>query len=130
MLWFKGTLDLRRPQHHLAPAAFAAQLRDIHRLRFRSLSLNETAPRLLQRAVDIAVAAGFRRCVVLDGSGPACWEAVDFGPLTPVVYVSDEIDAHGPERAEAHRRRLAEARAAGLPSMASVMRAETGAALH
>jgi hypothetical protein len=67
MLWYLGTLDCRRHQHYVRPAVFEAQLRDIYATGFRSVSLFETDPVKLQRAVDTAQRVGFRRAVVLGG---------------------------------------------------------------
>lgn len=120
MLWYLGTLDCRRHQHYVAPALFEAQLRDIHAAGFRSLSLFETDSSTLQQAVDVARAVGFES-VVLAGRDPGCWERVDFGGLEPVVYASDELDAHGDARIADHAARVRAARVQGMRSMSSLL---------
>ncbi len=121
MLWYRGTLNCHHPQHYVSPRAFEAQLKDIYAHGFRSISLWETDPALLQKAVDIAQRAGFRNFVVLDGHNRQLWSQVNFGRLTPIAYVSDELDGNGIEGMEAHMARFQSARAAGASTMASVV---------
>ncbi len=125
MLWYRGTLNCHDDQHYVAPRVLQAQLRDIRQHGFRSLSLFETNPRLLQDAVDMAQAAGFCGDVVLDGFSDRLWSAVDFGRLKPIAYVSDEIDSHGPERVELHIAAIGEAKNAGARTMASIVNRRT-----
>src|SRR5205085_1653226 len=86
-IWYKGTLDCRRPQHYLSEDMFRAQLQDIYDHGFRSLSLNEFEPEQLQRALNIAVSIGFNRHVVLTATYPERFLKIDFKGLTPFYYL-------------------------------------------
>jgi hypothetical protein len=94
-IWYKGTLDCRRPQHFVSARAFQAQLQDIYDHGFRSISLNEHEPAHLQSAIDVAAAVGFRNEVVLTAPYPERFARVNFRGLSPMYYVSDEIDIRG-----------------------------------
>lgn len=94
-LWFRGTLDPYVPQHHLRPAAFRAQLRDIRDHGFQSVSLQEFRPDLLQRGLDMASDVGFRRHIVLPAHAAGWVETLDFHGMSPLFYVSDEMDRRG-----------------------------------
>lgn len=94
-IWFKGTLDCNQPQHYLDEKRFRVQLQDIYNHGFRSISLNEYNSDKLQRAVDIAASIGFNRNILLTALYPARFSKVNFRQLTPIYYISDEMDARG-----------------------------------
>ena len=120
MLWYRGTLNCHHPQHYVSAAILEVQLRDIYRHGFRSISLWETDPAQMQRAVDIAQTAGFHGNVMLDSYSEHMWSKVDFGRLTPVAYVSDKLDAAPASEIDGHIARFDSAHAAGVVTMASV----------
>jgi hypothetical protein len=120
-LWYRGTLDCRRPRYYLSEALFRAQLQDIQAHGFRTISLGEGDPALLQRAVDIAHATGFRGRVVLTGPFPPRLDAVDFHGLQPVFYISDEMDSRGPASVAAHVTNWCEAKRQGVPTMCALV---------
>src|SRR4029434_4352015 len=96
-LWYRGTLDCRRPRHYVSESTMRAQLEDIRTHGFRTISLGEADPRLLPRAVDIAHAVGFRGRVLVGDPSPPRLDAVDFRGLRPCVYVSDKLDLRDAE---------------------------------
>lgn len=100
-IWYKGTLDCVLSQHHVSRALFTAQLRDIFAHGFTSFSLHESCPRFLQKALDLAHEIGFCRNVVLSIC-PQKVATIDFHDMTPVFYLSDEIDMRGEKLARAH----------------------------
>jgi len=120
MLWFKGSLDCRRNQHFLRVDLFEAQLRDIYDHGFRTISLNESDRDLLRQALSIARSVGFHRVVLsepfVDEIDPA-----DFAPMMPVYYLSDELDARGPETINHHIANWREARRRESPTMISLL---------
>ncbi len=122
LLWYKGTLDCNRPQHYLREERFRAQLQDAYDHGFRSLSLNEHEPELLQRAVDIAHDVGFKRNVLLTAIYPERFASVDFKQLTPIYYVSDEMDVRGSYIIRNHVENWRRVKAAGGLTMASLIR--------
>lgn len=93
MLWYRGTLNCHHPHHYVSRKNFTAQLSDIYRHGFRSISFWETDKKRMQQAIDIAHDAGFAGNLVLDAYREDVWSNVDFRGLTPVVYVADEPDA-------------------------------------
>lgn len=125
MIWYRGTLNCHHPHHYVPRQIFTRQLADIHRHGFRSISLWETDAVLMQQAVDIANAAGFSGNVVLDGYREDVWSNVDFGKLTPVVYVSDEPESYSADQFHTHVSRFRQAREKQLPAMASLLQWNT-----
>lgn len=125
MIWYRGTLNCHHPHHYVPRQIFARQLADIHLHGFRSISLWETDSVLMQQAVDIANDAGFSGNVVLDGYREDVWSNVDFGKLTPVVYVSDEPESHSADQFHSHMNRFRQAREKQLPAMASLLQWNT-----
>jgi hypothetical protein len=120
-IWYKGTLDCRAPQHYVPPPLLRAQLQDIYDHGFSSLSLNETDPARLQQAVNIADGVGFKRNIVVTVSHPDRFKEVDFKRLTPVYYVSDEMDVHGADAIRDHVASWRRVNAGGGRSMASLV---------
>ena len=120
-LWYRGSLDCRRPRYYLSEALFRAQLEDIQAHGFRTISLGESDPALLQCAVDIAHATGFRGRVVLTDPFPPRLDAVDFHGLQPVLYISDEMDSRGPAAVAAHVANAREAKRRGVPTMCALV---------
>jgi hypothetical protein len=120
-LWYRGTLDCRRPRYHVSEALFRAQLEDIQAHGFRTISLGESDPELLQRAIDIAHSTGFRARVVLTDPFPARLDAVDFRGLQPILYISDEMDVRGPAAVAAHVANAREAKRRGVPTMCALV---------
>jgi hypothetical protein len=120
-IWYKGTLDCSRPRHYLAEATFRAQLQDIYDHGFRSLSLNEYSATYLQRAVRIAEEVGFDGHALITPPYPRGFTRVKFKKLTPVFYVSDEIDVRGEPFIESHIENSRHARLLGVPMMSSLV---------
>jgi len=120
-IWFKGTLDCNWPQHFLSEQSFRAQLQDIYAHGFRSISLNEHNTDLLQRAVDIADDIGFNREIVLTAPYPARFSKIDFRNLTPIYYVSDEVDVRGDSYISSHIEQWHRIKHAGGQTMASLV---------
>ena len=121
LLFYKGTLNCRLPRHHVSEATFTAQLQDIHDHGFTSLSLTEDRPRLLQRALDVAHAIGFRRNILLVSPFPRDLSRIDFHGMTPIYYISDEPDVHGAAFMAALVRDWHVAKRSGALSMASLL---------
>jgi hypothetical protein len=119
-LWYRGTLDCRRPRHYVSESTMRAQLEDIRTHGFRTISLGEADPRLLQRAVDIAHAVGFRGRVVVGDPFPPRLDAVDFRGLRPCVYVSDKLDLRDAEAVASHVAHSRAARRYGFETMCTV----------
>lgn len=120
-LWYRGTLDCRRPRYYVSESLLRAQLEDIRAHGFRTISLGEGDPVLLQRALDIAHAAGFRARLVLTDPLPPRLDTVDFHGLQPVLYVSDEMDSRGPAAVAAHVAKSRNAAQRGLPTMCALV---------
>ena len=120
MLWYRGTLDCRRPRHYVSESTMRAQLEDIRTHGFRTISLGEGDPRLLQRAVDIAHSVGFRGRVVVGDPFPPRLDAVDFRGLRPCIYVSDKMDLRGAEAVASHVAHSRAARRNGFETMCTV----------
>lgn len=120
-IWYKGTLDCGWPQHHVQEEIFRAQLADIYDHGFRSLSLNEHEPEYLQRALNIAHSIGFKHNVLLTAPYPERFSKIDFHQLTPIYYVSDEIDARGESWIRDHVKKWHEVKRAGGQTMSSLM---------
>lgn len=120
-IWYKGTLDCRFKQHYLPTTVFRAQLQDIYDHGFRSLSLNESDPKRLQQAVDIAQSIGFNRNVLLSIPRPATFQNVDFKGMTPIYYISDEIDVHDSTFVRSHVENWREAHKAHALTMCSLV---------
>jgi len=121
LLWFRGTLDPFVPQHYLRPAAFRAQLRDIREHGFQSLSLHEYRPSRLQRALDMASEAGFRRHVILPPHAAAWLKTLRFHGMSPLFYVSDEMDRRGEPAVASHITNSRLAREQGGRTMISLL---------
>lgn len=120
-MWFRGTLDCRRPRFYLPEPLYRIHLEDIWAHGFRTVSLSESDPALLQRAVDIAHAAGFRGRIVLSDALPPRLDGIDFRGMQPVFYVSDEIDLRGEAAVAAHVANVREAQQRGLPTMCALV---------
>ena len=121
-LWYKGTLDCRRPQHYVSPEVMRAQLQDIYDHGFTSLSLIEAAPEFLQHAIDIANEIGFQRNVLLEGPFDHRYRRLKFGNLRPIYYLSDKLDMpRFAFTARHHFRNWKYARAARGATMCSLM---------
>lgn len=130
LLWYKGTLDCRFPQHYVSEPTFKAQLRDIYDHGFRGISLNERDPRLLRRALAIARDVGFRGNVILTAPYAEGISREEFGGLTPLYYVSDELDARGPTAVSQHVANWRAARQATGRTMASLLRHSSSRRFH
>lgn len=120
LLWYKGTLDWRFPQHYVCEREFREQLKDIYAHGFRSVSISESREKLAQKAIAMVEAAGFRTVVLL----PPFPEAIDslvFESARPVFYVSDEMDAQSPPPIAAHVRWWTKAKALGRDTMCSLL---------
>jgi len=124
-LWYKGTLDCRFPQHYVSPRVFEAQLSDIYAHGFRSISLNEPRAESRRRALEIAKRVGFRRNVILTEPFDEALDPDEYAPLTPVYYLSDELDARGPATVAHHVANWREAKKAGAKSMISLINASS-----
>ncbi len=120
-IWYKGTLDCRWPQHYVPEEIFRAHLADIYDHGFRSISLNEHEPQYLQKALNIAHSIGFNRNVLLTAPYPERFSKIDFHQLTPIYYVSDEIDARGESWIRDHVKKWHEVKRAGGLTMSSLM---------
>jgi hypothetical protein len=120
-MWFKGTLDCNRPQHYLNTERFRAQLQDIYNHGFRSLSFNEYDSDQLQSAVDIADSIGFNRNILLTAPYPARFSKVNFRQLTPIYYISDEIDARSEAFTRDHIEQWHRIKNGGGQTMASLV---------
>ena len=124
-LWYKGTLDCELPQHYVSESVFEAQLRDIYAHGFQSISLNEPRAEYRRRALEIAKRVGFRRNVVLSEPFDEALEAEAYAPLTPVYYLSDELDARGPSAVDHHVANWRDAKKAGARTMISLINASS-----
>jgi hypothetical protein len=120
-IWYKGTLDCHRVQNYVTEEIFRAQLQDVYDTGFRSISINESNTELLQKAINIADSIGFRRNVVLTASTPDALTRIDFRQLTPVYYVSDEIDARDDDAVGRHVDKWTTAQRAQARTMASLV---------
>lgn len=94
MIWYKGTIDWRNTQHYVSPDTLKLQLRDIYEHGFRSLSMQESEFGNAQQVIDIAEEIGFDRHILLHPPFPPSLTQLRFSKLTPVFYLSDEIDLH------------------------------------
>ena len=121
-IWYKGTLDCNRPQHYLRAEVFQAQLQDVYQHGFRSISLNEDKPERLQQAVDIASSIGFNRNVVLTAPYPERFSNINFRNLTPLYYISDELDVGEDSRILDHIEKWQRIKSAGYLTMSSLVR--------
>ncbi len=92
LIWYRGKLDWRDPQHFVGEENFRAQLRDIRAHGFTSVSISETDRTLAQRAIELVEEAGFNRSLVFLPPFPGDPHTLKFTSVTPVVYLSDEID--------------------------------------
>lgn len=119
-LWYRATLDCRRPRNHVSATLMAHQLRDIRAHGFTSVSLSEDDPTLLQQAVDIAYDAGFRRNLILCAPFPPAAQRIDFRGLTPIYFISDEADHRGEPAVRQHVANWRLARERGVPTMCSL----------
>lgn len=90
---YKGCLSWQNRQHFVPADIFKAQLTDIYETGFRSLAINEFDTESAQHAIDIAEAIGFDRYILFS---PASIDRdkLRFRKLTPIFFISDEIDAH------------------------------------
>lgn len=121
MIWYKGSLDHQNRQHFVPEWLFRAQLEDILRHGFSSLSLNEHRFDYAQRAIRIAEEVGFQRQLVFLPPYPK-----DFHLLTAVhakiaAYTSDEMDVNGAAEIEGHQKNWEMATRFGLPTMISLL---------
>lgn len=121
MLWYRGRLDWRAPRYYVPPATFLAQLREIRSHGFNSVSLTETRPELLRKAVRLAEEAGFRRILVLESVDPAVAPRKAFASTEPVFYLSDEADVRGRTAATSHLWNWRRARQQGARTLASLV---------
>lgn len=110
MLWYRGTLDESQPQHHVTLAQMEVQLRDIRAHGFCSITVCERTRRNAQTVIDLARKTGFDRHVVLLAPYPRGLLPLRYGGLTPLFYLSDELDGYGPEVLHGHRYNLAQVR--------------------
>ena len=94
MLWYRGKLDWRDTQHFVCEDIFRAQLRDIFEHGFTSVSISETDRTLAQRAIEIVEEVGFNRQIVFLPPFPGDPHTLIYKSVTPVLYLSDEIDSH------------------------------------
>ncbi len=94
LLWYRGSMDQQQGQFYVSPELFRLHLQDIYDHGFRSISIAEKDRATAQLAIDIAEDVGFTRHIVLR-SIPFNAEALHFKSLTPVFYLSDEMDAAG-----------------------------------
>ena len=120
-IWFKGTLDCNWPQHYLSEKRFRSHLQDIYTHGFRSISLNECSSDRLQRAVDIADDIGFNRNLVLTGPYSDWFSKINFRGLSPIYYVSDEMDLRGEPFVRDHIEQWHRVKDAGGQTMASLV---------
>jgi hypothetical protein len=121
MMWYKGRLDCRFPQQYVTPETFETQLRDIYDHGFRSISISEYDPALVSQALEIANAVGFRRNVVMLEPYPDVSVSQSLGALTPVYYLSDELDARSATAISHHLENWHDARRRGARGMASLL---------
>jgi hypothetical protein len=119
-LWYRATLDCRRPRNWVDERTMAAHFDDIAAHGFRSVSLTEAEPALLRRAVELARAAGLDRQLVLCAPFPRTWPIAAFGDVTPVYYLSDEADVRGAAALQAHVRNWQEAQQRGVRTMCAL----------
>ncbi len=92
LIWYKGRLDRRCPQHYVSEELFRTQLEDIIEHGFNCVSIGEVDTELAQKAIDIAEAVGFIKIVLV----PPLPELakLQFRRAKPVIYLSDELDMH------------------------------------
>jgi hypothetical protein len=93
--WYKGTLDWKRsPQHYVSEKTMRYQLQDIYDHGFRSILFTEGREIQAQKAIAIAEEIGFNQYVFWHPPYPNKELGLKMQKLTPVYYVSSELDAH------------------------------------
>lgn len=112
MIWYRGSLDPRQSQFYVSPELFRTQLQDIYDHGFRSISVCERDRTTAQLAIDIAEEIGFARHVLFRLI-PANAEALRFSKLTPVFYLSEELDNYMLDSDEPKQSYLSEHRGNG-----------------
>jgi hypothetical protein len=92
LLFYRGSLDWRQPQHYVTEDQYRLQLEDIYRTGFRSVSINETDTQLTQHAIEIAEEIGFDRHLLIFWPRSNDLQKLRFRKTTPIYLVSDELD--------------------------------------
>lgn len=128
MLWYRGTLGQRDLQHYVSLKTFREELQDIYNHGFRSFTLSEEDHQLAQLALDTAQQVGFSRNVLFVAPYPERFADLRLGKLTPLFYLSDELDAQTDKADIAECRHVRQhvinyrqAVAAGVKSMSSLI---------
>jgi hypothetical protein len=92
LIWYLGWMSPQSPQFYVLQDIYRLHLQDIYDHGFRSRSICEQDRQTAQPAVDTAEQIGFNRHVVFRSIFPNA-EALTFKKLTPVLYLSNEIDS-------------------------------------
>ncbi|HEY9716898.1 MAG TPA: hypothetical protein V6C69_05495 [Trichormus sp.] len=92
LIWYRGSLNWRSRQYFIEPEVMYKQFQDIFDHGFNSISLWDSDNRLLQQSLDMLIEIGFTGHVVFMQPYPDRLDQLRLGPLTPVYYVSDELD--------------------------------------
>lgn len=116
LLWYRGTLD--PGQHHVSADTMRRQLGAIARAGFCSFTNCEKRLQNAQKMLDLAQEVGLTGNAVMVEPHPP--EALFWGKLKPLYYLSDECDGHGPEMLANHRRLHAQL-SGRVPTMASLL---------
>lgn len=131
LIWYRASLDWRSRQHYVAPEVMYQQLRDIFAHGFNSISLWDSKTRLVQKALDMLNEIGFSGNVVFMQPYPERIDRLRLGQLTPVYYVSDELDVkldYATEdpalQIDRHRQNWTKAKQAGVKTITSLLTAE------
>src|SRR5262249_25339314 len=121
MIFYKGTLNVNRPQFYVSQSLLRRQLQDIFDHGFRSITIDEYHPYLQRMVIEICEEIGFDGHLVL--LSPHFMERLNCRKLTPALYTSDELDLHiaaEPDAVVYHRRNHQLAKEQGIKTMASV----------
>jgi len=124
MMFYKGTLDVKRPQFFVTTKTLRHQLQDIFDHGFRSITIDEQHPKLAQKVIDICEEIGFDGHLVLMNFDHL--DKLNFNKMLPCVYVSDELDLQSQHEANAigwHKRNYEFAEKYKVKSMASLFSA-------
>jgi len=121
MIFYKGTIDVKRPQFFVSRKILRHQLQDIFDHGFRSITIEEVHPKLAQKMIDICEEVGFDRHLVLMNTHNL--DRLKCTKVAPIIYVSDELDLnsqHEPKTITWHKHNYQMAKQHGLKSVASL----------
>ncbi|CAN5602420.1 hypothetical protein BH10CYA1_BH10CYA1_11520 [soil metagenome] len=128
MIFYRGTLDVTRPQFYVSPALLKRQLQDIFDHGFRSITIDEHDPLLSKSVIELCEEIGFDRHLVL--LSPHFLDSLKCDKLTPVLQVSDELDLQSQYDSKAafwHQRNHQLAKAHNIKTMATLFSASFAA---